>query len=96
MPNPQNISKHKFKKGTSGNPKGRPKKLPQLDSLIADVLGEDGNGKSQAEQILRALSVRAKKGDVKAAALLFDRAWGKARENEGKPTEMIIRVVRRS
>ena len=29
-----------FKKGVSGNPKGTPKKIPQLDVLLADVLGE--------------------------------------------------------
>ena len=27
-----------FKKGQSGNPNGRPKKLPEIDKLLADVL----------------------------------------------------------
>ena len=38
MPNPQNIEKHKWKKGQTGNPNGRPKLLPELRELLAEVL----------------------------------------------------------
>jgi hypothetical protein len=31
-------------KGQSGNPKGRPPKLPGLDLLLASVMGEEHNG----------------------------------------------------
>ena len=70
-----------FKKGQSGNPNGRPKKLPQLDKLLADVLGEEKDGLTAAEAILKALRLKAAKGDIRAAELLLDRAYGKARQS---------------
>lgn len=96
MPNPQNLAKHQFKKGQTGNPKGRPKKLPQLDILMAEVMGREEGGVTIAQKILEALEKQALKGDVKAAQLLMDRGWGKPKENEGQPTEMVIRVQRNS
>lgn len=69
-----------FKKGKSGNPNGRPKKLPQLDELLADVLGEEKDGIEAAKAILMALRAKATKGDVRAAEVLLDRAYGKAKQ----------------
>ncbi len=65
-----------FKKGQSGNPKGRPRKLPELDVLMADVLGEEKDGKTAAEVILMALRAKAAKGDIRAAEVLFNRGYG--------------------
>lgn len=70
-----------FKKGQSGNPKGRPRKLPQLDALLDSVLGEEKDGVTAAEAILKALRQKATKGDVRAAEVLLDRAYGKAKQN---------------
>jgi hypothetical protein len=70
-----------FKKGQSGNPNGRPKKLPQLDKLLADILGEEKDGKDAATVILMALRAKAVKGDIRAAELLLNRAYGKPKEN---------------
>lgn len=75
------ISKHGFKKGKSGNPNGRPKKLPELSELLADVLGEEKDGLTAAKAILMALRSKAAKGDVRAAELLLDRAYGKIRQD---------------
>lgn len=80
MPNPENIRNHKFPKGKSGNPKGRPKKLPELDKLLSEILGSEDETKSEAELIIRALVTRAKKGDVRAAELLLERAYGKVKQ----------------
>jgi hypothetical protein len=80
MPNKENIEKHKFKKGQTGNPNGRPKKLPELDKLLADVLGEEKDGIEAAKVILMALRAKASKGDVRAAEVLLDRAYGKAKQ----------------
>jgi hypothetical protein len=70
-----------FKKGKSGNPKGRPKKLPHLEELLADVLGEEKDGIEAARAILMALRAKATKGDVRAAEVLLDRAYGKSKQS---------------
>ena len=70
-----------FKKGVSGNPKGNPRKIPKLDVLLADVLGEEKDGIEAAKAILMALRSKAVKGDVRAAEVLLDRAYGKAVQN---------------
>ena len=67
-----------FKPGQTGNPNGRPKKIPEIDILLAEVLGDDGH---EATEILKALVVKAKKGDVRAAEVLLDRAYGKAKQD---------------
>lgn len=76
----KDIEKHKFKKGQSGNPNGRPPKLPDIDVLLADVLGEEKDGKTAAQAILMALRAKAAKGDVRAAEVLLDRGWGKVKQ----------------
>lgn len=75
-----------FKPGKSGNPHGRPKKLPAIDKLMADVLGSIDGKDSEAQAILEALANRAKKGDVRAAEVLLDRGYGKAKQT----TEIIV------
>ena len=77
MPNPENIAKHKFKKGQTGNPKGRPK-LPDLKEAMAKVMAEEKDGMTALEAILKALRMKAAKGDVRAAQELLDRGYGKA------------------
>lgn len=82
MPNPQNIEPHKMKKGETRNPNGRPRKLPELHVLLAEVLGEQTKeGLTAAEEILRAIYARARKGDTRAAELLLDRAYGKPKQS---------------
>lgn len=81
MSNDRSIKNLKpFKKGQTGNPNGRPKKLPALDVLMAEVLGEEKDGKTAAQAILAALRAKATKGDVRAAEVLMDRAWGKVKQ----------------
>ena len=83
----------KFKKGESGNPNGRPRKLPALDKLMADVLGEEKDGITAGEAILKALRAKATKGDVRAAEVLLDRAYGKPKQTSEttlKTTEPLV------
>lgn len=81
--NPLQSNLKPFKKGQSGNPKGRAPKLPDLHILLADVLGKESNGRTAAEAILTALQAKAAKGDVRAAEVLLDRAWGKVKQDIG-------------
>lgn len=70
----------RWKKGQSGNPKGRPKKIPEIDELLADVLGDEQGGISAAKAILLAVRAKALKGDTRSAEILMDRAWGKPKQ----------------
>ena len=66
-----------FKKGQSGNPKGRPK-LPDIGKLIGKVLSEkQEGGQSLAEEILRQGALKAAKGDARWAEIILSRAYGK-------------------
>ncbi len=78
-PNRENLKP--FKKGPDPrrNLKGAPTKLPQLDALLDAVLGEEKDGTTAAEAILKALRLKAAKGDVRAAEVLLDRAYGKVK-----------------
>lgn len=67
----------RFKKGQSGNPKGRPK-LPNLREAMAKVLADEKDGVTALEATLAALRAKAVRGDVRAAEALLDRAFGKA------------------
>ena len=69
------------KKGEVRNPNGRPKKLPALDELLANVLSAEKAGKTEAEAILIAIILKARKGNVKAAELILNRAYGKPKES---------------
>jgi len=71
---------HRLEKGESGNPNGRPKKLPQLDKLMADVLGEEKDGITAAEAILKKLRQMAAQGNLRAAEILLDRGYGKPKQ----------------
>ncbi len=94
MPGRKDIYKHAkpFKKGQSGNPKGRPKKIPELRELLANVLGDEKDGKTAAEAILMALRAKAVKGDVRAAELLLDRAYGKVKDPDPQPQNITVSI----
>jgi len=59
------------------NREGRPPKLPELDAILAEVLGSEKKNKSAMLLILSALCRKAQRGDTRAAELLMDRAYGK-------------------
>lgn len=59
---------------------GRPRKIPQLDVLLADVLGGEGGDNSEAKKVLESLLKEAKKGNVAAAVAILDRAYGKPKQ----------------
>lgn len=90
----EDIVKHQFKPGQSGNLKGRPPILPELKEAMAKLLTNEEGGKTALERVLNALYNKAIKGDVRAAQELFDRGYGKAKQTvdtriESKPIEYI-------
>jgi hypothetical protein len=81
MPKPENIKGKGFDKHPENiNKGGRPKKLPDLDKMLASVLGSIDDDKSPAHEIIMALYRKAKLGDVRAAELLLERAYGKIKQ----------------
>lgn len=60
---------------------GRPRKLPAINDLIADVLSEEKDGLTAAEAILKKLRQMAASGNLKAAEMLLDRAYGKPKSS---------------
>ena len=66
---------------------GRHKKLPELDVLLAEVLGEDPNdpeAQSEAKAVLKEMVKSAKKGNVQAQIAVLNRAYGMPKQ----PTEL--------
>ena len=70
----------KLKSGGTKSP-GRTPKLPELDKLLANVLGEENSeGITAADMLLRKLRAMAAQGNIRAIELLLDRAYGKAKQ----------------
>lgn len=88
---------HQFKPGQSGNPKGQPKKLPSLDRLLPEVLGDESDDDSKIKQILGKLAERAltKNGD-RAAEILLARAFGAPKQTITTDSEIVITVKHES
>lgn len=76
----EHLKPYQFKKGQSGNPKGRVKKLPNLEKLLIEVLGERKDDIVALHTMLLSLRKRAISGDVKAAEMLLNRAYGKVKD----------------
>lgn len=71
-----------FKPGSDSrrNIKGRPKKLPEIDKILIEVLGKKtADGYTVAEQILHKIAQKALTGNLMAADMLLNRAYGKIR-----------------
>jgi len=80
MPTPPPTVHSRFKKGQSGNPKGRPK-LPDISEALAKILADEKDGRTALEQTLLALRAKAVRGDIRAAEALLDRAFGKPKQS---------------
>jgi len=62
------------------NLKGAPPVLPDLKDAIRAILSEQVGGKTKLEAVLETLYARANKGDVRAIQELFDRFYGKIKQ----------------
>lgn len=81
---PENLKPFKPGDDPRRNLAGPPRKLPALDRLLADILGyEEGNPEesARAAAILEALYNKAIRGDTRAADIILERAYGKAKQS---------------
>jgi hypothetical protein len=75
-------------KGVSGNPNGRPCKLPKLEEIIRKVLGSEDDESSKVYTIIKNMAKRAESQQWAADSLL-DRTYGRSKqvidENSNQP-----------
>ncbi len=93
----------RFKKGQSGNPKGRPKGRKNNSSIVRDVLFKpirinDGNGPRSVPKIAAALEVclnNALKGDLRALTKVLDvgERFNSFQPEPDEPTILEIREI---
>lgn len=91
MANPQNIVEHKFPKGKSGNPQGKPKGTLSAKVIIRKWLASQEkikNPLTQKDEIVTVLDsmtlaqiAKARKGDTAAFNALLDRTEGKPNQS---------------
>lgn len=90
MANPQNIIQHKFPKGKSGNPAGKPKGTLSAKTIIRKWLESQEKiihpitkqeiKVTVLDSITLAQIAKARKGDVNAFNALLDRLEGKPKQ----------------
>jgi hypothetical protein len=94
MSNPNPSPSTRFQPGVSGNPKGRPKKTPAFDELMA-VIGNDPEGK---KRIAEMWFDRILKGDYQFFRDFLERSDGKVpspvevTEKNESDTGVLVRV----
>lgn len=107
--NVENLKPHQFKPGESGNPGGRPKRLPITDRLLdqlekplparmkaslPELFAEVYGADPTFTDLLAFRLIEASgKGNLKALALLLDRVEGKVPQNVGLSGESAEPVV---
>jgi hypothetical protein len=64
-----------FKPGQCGNPKGRPKTIPEITILLSN------KPEAEYKAVIDKLFFLAKKGNIKAIEVLLDRSYGKAKQD---------------
>jgi hypothetical protein len=87
-----------FKKGQSGNPKGRPP-IRDIKVVLQDLLSQEKNGTQLIDGLMSVVVNKALKGDLKAVDMLLSYTFGKATQrteitgSEGEKIDFTINVV---
>lgn len=83
------LAPHRFQKGKSGNPGGRPKRLTKI--LLRELRKRTAPNGSRKEELLVAAAVdRAIKNSDKMLEMVWDRTEGKAESNEQTGPVLVI------
>ena len=88
----------KFKKGQSGNPKGRPP-IRDIKVVLQELLSQEKNGTQLIDGLMSVVVNKALKGDLKAVDMLLSYTFGKATQrteitgSEGEKIDFTINVV---
>jgi len=91
----------RWKKGVSGNPKGRPKKQESLTSLLKEeidtICPADKENRTWGDLVVRATLQLALKGNPVALREVWDRLDGKLKQSlelsEARNQPVVLRVV---
>lgn len=101
MPNPDNIKKHQFKKGETGNPNGRPPIVSDIKAYIREKLAETPTkdaDHTKLDAITAKLLNMAFSGNLKAMEICMAYGYGKPSQQidlQGDINgELIIKVIR--
>lgn len=96
MANEKNLKP--FKKGQSGNPKGRPP-LRDIKEVLKDLLSQEKNNTQLIDGLMSVVVNKALKGDLKAVDMLLSYTYGKPTQKteitgkEGEKIDFTINVV---
>jgi hypothetical protein len=69
------------KKGETSNPNGRPRVIPELHEALSEALSKKSSNLTAIQRIINKLTNLACHGNIKAAELLFDRAYGRSKQS---------------
>lgn len=94
--NPDRSNLKPFKKGQSGNPKGRPKKL-DIKEAVQEAMALEKNGMNGLQaMVMKLLQEAIKKGDVRAAEFLAKYGFGLPNQMpadvDDKPKEINVHI----
>lgn len=96
----QNNPPHRFKKGESGNPAGRPKGQPQYQRLLLDAIKREEVGgfkcACRCQTLLQHLIVRSKKNDKVLCAIVNKLIPDLQHQTGTPPTSIIIQYGHQS
>ena len=88
----------KLKTGGTHKNSGRPK-MPDLREAVAAVLADEKDGVTALDAVLKKLRQMAVQGNLKAADMLLDRAYGKPTQTtqltdaDGNPAPFVIQII---
>ena len=86
----EHLIKHQWKKGQSGNPKGRPINPLSLTALLNKKLSENPK---DAEAIVNALIALGRRGEMRAIEMSFERVDGKVAETHRIEGELPVQIL---